>query len=85
MTSAPARPWPERLAQPGDPPERRTRRADIPAEARPIRSRRATRLLAQAGVLSAGGHGKVSERLSGTDEMLLSSVSNIAHLGAEQS
>jgi L-ribulose-5-phosphate 4-epimerase len=45
---------------------------------------RATRLLSQAAVLSASGHGNVSERLPEGDEMLLTSISNIAQLSAEQ-
>jgi L-fuculose-phosphate aldolase len=45
---------------------------------------RASRLLSQAAVLSASGHGNASERLGGSDEILLTSIGNIAQLAAEQ-
>jgi L-fuculose-phosphate aldolase len=44
----------------------------------------ATRLLYQAGVLSASGHGNVSVRLPEPETMLLSSVSTIARLALDQ-
>lgn len=44
----------------------------------------AARLLAEAGVLSHSGHGNMSVRLPETGQMLLTSVSNIAHLTPKQ-
>ena len=41
--------------------------------------------LNQAGVLSASGHGNMSVRLPGSDMMLLTSVSHLTDLTAEQS
>lgn len=40
--------------------------------------------LTQTGVLSHSGHGNMSVRLPGTDHMLLTTVSHLAHLTAEQ-
>jgi L-ribulose-5-phosphate 4-epimerase len=45
---------------------------------------RAAQLLAEAGVLSHSGHGNMSVRLPETGQMLLTSVSHIAHLTPEQ-
>lgn len=45
---------------------------------------RAAQMLAEAGVLSHSGHGNMSVRLSETGQMLLTSVSHIAHLTPEQ-
>jgi L-fuculose-phosphate aldolase len=58
--------------------------ASITPDERRERIVRATRLLSQAAVLSASGHGNASERLDASDDMLLTSISNIAQLSAEQ-
>lgn len=44
----------------------------------------AAHLLSEAGVLSHSGHGNMSVRLPETGQMLLTSVSHIAHLTPEQ-
>lgn len=44
----------------------------------------AANLLFQAGVMSHSGHGNLSARLPGTQQMLLTSTGNIAHLATDQ-
>lgn len=44
----------------------------------------AARRLTQADVLSHSGHGNMSVRLPGTEQMLLTSVSHLTHLTTEQ-
>lgn len=44
----------------------------------------AAQLLFQAAVMSHSGHGNMSARLPGTEQMVLTSQGNIAHLKAEQ-
>jgi L-ribulose-5-phosphate 4-epimerase len=44
----------------------------------------AAQQLFQAGVMSHSGHGNISARLPGTEQMLVTSQGNIAHLKAEQ-
>jgi len=44
----------------------------------------AAQQLFQAGVMSHSGHGNISARLPGTEQMLVTSQGNITHLKAEQ-